>query len=109
MSYVSFMSYLIYHVVLAECQTKNVEERNRRVLKLEPRGILWGEKYLYLFEGQVIRPPVIMAKLIVDVRAVYGISVGTGASSSSGVRKNVETTERAFAVLLYLCGPKAIG
>src|ERR1700722_5957404 len=27
----------------------------------------------------------------------------------SGVRKNVETTERAFVVLLYLCGPKAIG
>jgi hypothetical protein len=51
-----------------------------------------------------------MAKLIVDdLRAVYGISVGTGASSSSGVRKNVETTERPFVVLLYLCGSKAIG
>jgi hypothetical protein len=51
-----------------------------------------------------------MAELIVDdLRAVYGISAGTGASSSAGVRKNVETSERAFVVLLYLCGPKAIG
>jgi hypothetical protein len=51
-----------------------------------------------------------MAKLIVDdLRAVYGISAGTGASSSAGVRKNAETTERAFVVLLYLCSPKAIG
>jgi len=51
-----------------------------------------------------------MAKLIVDdLRALYGISAGTGASSSTGVRKNVETTERAFLVLLYLCGPEAIG
>jgi hypothetical protein len=54
-----------------------------------------------------------MAELIVDdLRAVYGISAGTGASSSAGVRKNVETTEPAFVVLLYLCGlcgPKAIG
>jgi hypothetical protein len=51
-----------------------------------------GEKYLYLSEGQFIGPPVIMAKLIVeDLRAVYGISARIGASSSAGVRKNVET------------------
>ena len=69
-----------------------------------------GRKYLYLSEGLFIAPLVIMAKLIVDdLRAVYGISAGTGASSSAGVRKNAETTERAFVVLLYLCSPKAIG
>jgi hypothetical protein len=50
-----------------------------------------------------------MAKLIIDgLKAGYGISAGTGASASAGVRKNVEITGRAFAVLLYLCGPKAI-
>ena len=50
-----------------------------------------------------------MEKLIGDdLRAIYGISAG-GASSSVGIRKNVETTERAFVVLLYLCSPKAIG
>ena len=58
---------------------------------------------------QFIAAPVIKAKLTVDdLGAVYGIS-GTGASSSAGVRKNIETPERAFVVLLYLCGPKAIG
>jgi hypothetical protein len=79
--------------------------------KLEPSAkFAGGVKYLYLSEGQFIGPPVIRARLIVDdLRAVYGISAGTGASSSAGVRKNVETTERAFVVLLYLCGPKAIG
>jgi hypothetical protein len=50
-----------------------------------------------------------MAELIVDDLHAYGISAGTGASSLAAVRRNVETTERAFVVLLYLCGPKAIG
>ena len=79
--------------------------------KLEPSAEFAGAKSIFtLSEGQFIGPPVIMAKLIVDdLRVVYGISAGTGASSSAGVRKNVETTERAFVVLLYLCGPKAIG
>jgi hypothetical protein len=69
-----------------------------------------GRKYPYLSEGQFIAALVIMAKLIGDdLPAVSGISAGTGVSSSAGVRKNVETRERAFVVLLYLCSPKAPG
>jgi hypothetical protein len=65
-----------------------------------------GRKYLYL--RRAVHPLVIMAKLIIDdLPAVSGISAGTGASSSAGVRKNVEITERALVVLLYLCSPKA--
>jgi hypothetical protein len=83
------------------------------LLELELQGApnIWptASPY-YLSEGQFIGPPVIMAKLIVDdLPAVYRISANTGASFSAGVRTNVETTERAFVVFLYLCGPKAIG
>ena len=53
---------------------------------------------------------IIIAKLTGDaLPATSGVSAGTGASSSAAVRKNVETMERAFVALLYLCGPKAIG
>jgi hypothetical protein len=53
---------------------------------------------------------VIRVELIVDdLHAIYGISAGTRAPSSAAVRTNVETTERAFVVLLYLRGPKALG
>ena len=99
-------------MVRPERLTKYAEEANRaQCLKnLSRARNSLGEKYLYLSEGQFIGPPVIRAKLIVDdLRAVYGISAGTGASSSAGVRKNVETTERAFVVLHYLCSPEAIG
>ena len=99
-------------MVLTECQTKYVEERQtgRSVSKLEPSTEFAGAKESLPVRGALHRPLVIMAKLIVDdLRAVYGISAGTGASSSAGVRKNVETMERAFVALLYLCGPKAIG
>ena len=102
----------VYHVVPTERPTKCVEEPQTggTVSKLEPSTEFAGAKVSLPVRGAVHRPPVIMAKLIVDdLRALYGISAGTGASSSTGVRKNVETTERAFLVLLYLCGPEAIG
>ena len=53
-------------MVLAECLTKYGEERKPGTVSqnLEPSVIRWGEKYLYLFEGQFIGPPVIMAKLM---------------------------------------------
>jgi hypothetical protein len=35
-----------------------------------------------------------------DLRATYDLSAGTGATSSAGVGKNVETAERAFLFLL---------
>ena len=81
------------------------------VSKLEPSAEFAGAKSIFICpRGRSSTHPVIRAKLIVDdLRAVYGITAGTGASSSAGVRKNVETTERAFVVLLYLCSPKAIG
>ena len=73
-------------------------------------AIRWGESIFRLSEGQFIAALVIMVKLIGDdLPAVSGISAGTRASSSAGVRKNVETRERAFEVLLYLCSAKAIG
>jgi hypothetical protein len=97
--------YFIYHVVLAGCQTKYVEEpKPASVSKLEPSAEFAGAKVSLPVRGAV------HAKLIVDdLRVAYCISAGTGASSSAGVGKNVETTERAFVVLLYLCSPKAIG
>jgi len=106
------MQLFIYHVVLTECPIKYVEEpqTGRSVSKLEPSTQFAGRKYFYLSEGQFIAALVIRAKLIGDdLPAVSSISAGTGASSSAGVRKNVETAERAFAVLLYLCCPKAVG
>jgi hypothetical protein len=85
-------------------------QTGHRVSKLDPeRGIRWGEKYLYLSDGQFVDRSVITAELIVDDLLAYGISGCTGASSSASVRRNVETTERAFVVLLYLCDPKVIG
>jgi hypothetical protein len=102
----------IYHVVPTECPPKCVEEPQTggTVSKLEPSTEFAGAKVSLPVRGQFIAPLVIMAKLICDdLRAVYGISAGTGASSSAGIRKNLETTGRAFVVLLYLCSPKAIG
>ena len=104
--------YFIYHAVVTQCQTKYVEESKPGTgsQNLSRARNSLGRKVSLPVRGAVHRPPVIMAKLIVDdLRALYGISAGTGASSSTGVRKNVETTERAFLVLLYLCGPEAIG
>src|ERR1700722_8692995 len=73
------------------------------------RPIRWA-KYLYLSEGQLIAALIIIAKLTGDaLPATSGVSAGTGASSSAGVRKNVETIERAFVVLLYFCSAKALG
>ena len=99
--------FLIYHVVLTEGEIKFGEEpqTGRTVSKLEPSTNALRRKYLYLSEGQLI------AALVIgdDLPAVSGISAGTRASSSAGVRKNVETRERAFEVLLYLCSAKAIG
>ena len=76
--------------------------------KLKPSAEFAGGKSFFTCPSG--SSPAVMAKLIVDdLRAVYGITAGTGASSSAGVRKNVETTERAFVVLHYLCSPEAIG
>jgi hypothetical protein len=58
----------------------------------QPSAEFSGEKDLYLSDGQFVGRPVIMAELIVDDLRAYGISVGTGASSSATVRKNAETT-----------------
>ena len=73
-----------------------VEERKpgRRVSKLEAGAEFAGAKSIFICpRGSSSAHPVIMAELIVDdLRAIYGISVGT-----------------AFVVLLYVCGPKAIG
>jgi hypothetical protein len=98
-------------VVRPACLTKYAEVANRaRVSKLSRARNSLGRKYLHLSEWQLTGPPVIRAKLLFDdLRAVYGISAGTGASSSAEVRKSVETTERAFVVLLDFCSPKAIG
>ena len=97
-------------MVRPECLTKYAEAAKRaRVSKLSRARNSLGRKYLHLSEWQFTGPPVIRAKLLFDdLRAVYGISAGTGASSLAGVRKNVETTECAFLVLLDLCSPKAI-
>jgi hypothetical protein len=85
-------------------------QTGRNVSNLSRSTESLGRKYLYLSEGQFIDPLVIMAKLICDdLRAVDRISAGTGASSSAGVRKNIETTEHAFVVLLDLCSSKANG
>ena len=70
-----------------------------------------GEKYLYVSEEQFVGPPRHHSGTpeSTTCEAIYGISAGTGASSSARVRKNVETMERAFVVLLYLGAPMAIG
>jgi hypothetical protein len=94
----------IYHVVLTECQTKYVEEpqTGRSVSKLEPSADFAGAKVSLPVRGAV------HAKLIVDdLRAATAARIG--ASSSARVRKDVETTESAFVVLLCLCSPKALG
>jgi len=102
--------FLIYHVVLTEGEIKFGEEPQTGRNVSKPSAQFAGRKYLYLSEGQLIAALVIIAKLIGDdLPAVSGISAGTRASSSAGVRKNVETRERAFEVLLYLCSAKAIG
>jgi hypothetical protein len=64
------------------------------VSKLEPSAEFAGAKSIFISpRGSSSAHPVFMAELIVDdLRAIYGISAGT-----------------AFVVLLYLCGPKAIG
>ena len=56
----------------------------------------------------VVRP-IIMAELLVDDLRHLRHLRRKRASSSAAVRKTVETTERAFLVLLYLCDPEAIG
>jgi hypothetical protein len=82
-------------VVRLECLNKYAEERKPGTVSqnLSRARNSLGVKYLYRSEGQLIG----RAKLIVDdLRAVYGISAGPAASSSAGVRKNVETTEGAL-------------
>ena len=99
--------FLIYHVVLTEGEIKFVEEPQTGRNVSKPSAQFAGRKYLYLYlsEGQLI------AALVIgdDLPAVSGISAGKRSSSSAGVRKNIETRERAFKVLLYLCSAKAIG
>lgn len=92
-------------MVLTEGEIKFVEERQTGRNVSKPSAQFDGRKYLYLSEGQLI------AALVIgdDLPAVSGISAGKRSSSSAGVRKNIETRERTFKVLLYLCSAKAIG
>ena len=103
---------IYYHVVRPECLTKYAEERKPGTVSqnLSRARNSLGRKVSLLVRGAVHRPArhhgeTHSRRLASRPR----ISAGTGVSSSAGVRENVETMERAFVALLYLCGPKAIG
>ena len=70
-----------------------------------------GEKYLYVSEEQFVGPPRhhsgTQSRRL--AKPFTASPPAQGASSSTRVRKNVETMERAFVVLLYLGVPMAIG